>query len=232
MQKYLCILLWTAAWLVPGAVCAQDTLRFSPHLLIGVKDTVVEGSAVSDSVYLHNAGPTTNGPIGFVTGIEDSVTHAITIVRTDSFVGTALAANSTRIFHLNRLYSTGYTNPSGIFRTGNNVVVIWPICSSVSSNDTLRHTIYIKRKILFPAQFASDSAYLYPNPTNDRVFIRTRQDTKTSLSATTVYDLAGKVVLMLGSQTEFNVSELQKGIYLVTMQFSNGSRETTRLAVW
>jgi hypothetical protein len=68
---------------------------------------------------------------------------------------------------------------------------------------------------------------MYPNPTNDVVYIKTVQ----SLTSIEVYDLLGKRLIQKTMDMNIvNVSELSNGVYNVMFYFENGKKTSTRLS--
>lgn len=81
--------------------------------------------------------------------------------------------------------------------------------------------------------FERNGFTLYPNPSNDRVFIKSTTDV--ALSKIELYDISGK--LLMTERTESNpensfvVSDLAKGMYLVAIETQSGNRYNTKLVV-
>jgi len=82
------------------------------------------------------------------------------------------------------------------------------------------------------------SVSLYPNPAKENVVIRVNTQNAGTISAN-VYDITGKLVLspvqnetLLNGENNFsfNTSELQNGVYFVTLNNANG-KETVKLIV-
>ncbi len=72
----------------------------------------------------------------------------------------------------------------------------------------------------------SDSVVLYPNPSNDYFSINT------NTAKVDVYSISGQLVKSFNSQlmgSEFNISDLKKGVYMVKITDSNNRLKTTKL---
>jgi len=61
----------------------------------------------------------------------------------------------------------------------------------------------------------SSDILIYPNPTNDRFYI---ENGNREIGSITIYDIVGNMILNTRSQTEVNVSFLEAGIYIVTIE--------------
>ena len=64
-----------------------------------------------------------------------------------------------------------------------------------------------------------DTLHVFPNPTNDYVYIRASQ----KIDHVEVYDLLGKQVLYANQTEKVNLSSLSKGLYLIKVYSGNAS---------
>lgn len=83
------------------------------------------------------------------------------------------------------------------------------------------------------SEFEKNGFTMFPNPSKDRVFIKSTTDA--ALSKIEVYDLYGKLLMTerieTNSENSFVVSHLAKGMYMVAIQTQSGNRFNTKLVV-
>ena len=78
----------------------------------------------------------------------------------------------------------------------------------------------VHQSLLGTEEVTLDSLQVFPNPTNDYIYIRALE----KVDKVEVYDLLGKLVL-LNKQTErVNLSSLSKGLYLVKIYSGEASQ--------
>jgi glucose/arabinose dehydrogenase len=86
---------------------------------------------------------------------------------------------------------------------------------------------------LATTEFEKNGFSIYPNPTKDTFFIKSTSD----IIATTaeVYDITGKLLftkkLEITPENSISVSNLSKGMYLVTVETATGKKYTSKLTV-
>ncbi|HXC03853.1 MAG TPA: T9SS type A sorting domain-containing protein [Bacteroidia bacterium] len=205
-----------------------QVLVFSPHHILGFNHSVVQGTAVTDSVYVKDSSLTAfSGSISFKVAYVDSSSHAL-IETSDSaqFTSITITAGHTYPFTLHRTYNTSSTTPPGIYKTGINVIVIWPACysnPSVITKDTLRDTVFVST----PAGIAALNVYnlfsLYPNPSTGILSIGAHTDPAKEVEEVVIYDDKGRVCARFQKQSILDLSALAKGGYLVEVIFRDGS---------
>ena len=83
------------------------------------------------------------------------------------------------------------------------------------------------------SEFELNGFSLYPNPTNDTFFIKSKTDvlaTKINL-----FDTTGKLILSkkleATPENSISVANFAKGMYVVTIETTNGNRYNTKLIV-
>ncbi|HEV7230323.1 MAG TPA: T9SS type A sorting domain-containing protein [Bacteroidia bacterium] len=223
MKKIVCILL--LGFLLPSlGSYAQSSLTFTPHSISHLQDTVQEQSTVTDTVTLYNNGPAAfSGVISFSTGLDSLPGGPGQNIIDTAAVFTNIPVNSSASFGITRTYLTPNTSPPGRFRTGNNVIVVWPVYRTGSGTtiDTVKGTVFVYKKEK-PHKISFDGLFdLYPNPSFSSITIVPK--TGFLLSATLIYGMDGTLVRTLGSETRVCLSDLPKGMYLIELLFQDGS---------
>jgi len=94
-------------------------------------------------------------------------------------------------------------------------------------------TVYRIVDTLNTTEFEKMGFSLYPNPTSDTVFIKSTTDTLASTIE--LYDITGKLLLSkkadATTENSISVANFPKGMYVVTVETSNGDRYNTKLVV-
>jgi hypothetical protein len=224
MKKPVCILV-LGILLFSSGIYAQSILSFSPHFIIRLQDTVQEQATVTDSVTLYNNGPADySGTVAFTTAL-DSLPGGPgqNVIDTSGGIFVTIPVNTSRAFGLTRTYLTANTNPPGRFKTGNNVIVVWPVfrTGTVTATDTVKGslTIYKKRsiqKLNFGGLFD-----LYPNPSRDCISIVPQ--TGFEIGSCRICSMDGSLIRAFGDEKVLNLADLPRGIYLVELYFLDGS---------
>lgn len=106
--------------------------------------------------------------------------------------------------------STAPSNPCGAISRGEFIDFTFEVATSLSTSET-----NLKKK----------EVNVYPNPFKDVLHVADIKDVK----SITVTDVAGRVVKTIDNPTtELQLGELNTGLYLVTMNFKNGSKSTVK----
>ena len=118
--------------------------------------------------------------------------------------------------------SSGIAHFSVDCMSSNNVGV----CYSVGHLQSLNKRVVFK--LLFPelsvSEVSSKWESIYPNPASDEINIKTDKKIKSS----TLYDSSGRIVLKAETKN-INVSSLQKGNYILRIQYDNGSEVSEKI---
>ncbi len=95
---------------------------------------------------------------------------------------------------------------------GGNIVVVWPV--GFAKIDSIADTIYID----WPESITKpklNKAPFYPNPTQNFIFLNYKIN---DVERVRIFDLNGKEVLSTKPLLKINISELNKGIYLLQIE--------------
>jgi hypothetical protein len=221
--------------LAAGTLCAQGTLSFSVHHLLGKKDTVPEWTTVTDSIIIKNNGPGLySGSLGFQTNDIDSANTPAQFVDTTSYFGITLAPGASRYLKLTRTYLTANTPTHGVFRTGINVIVIWPVYNSNQNfmfKDTLRDTVVVMLATGIKELGSGTSLRIYPNPTHSSITIDNNDSANLEVEEIVIYDELGKACYRYKKQRVVDVGNLPKGFWMVEVRFTNGQRGRRKLLI-
>jgi hypothetical protein len=124
--------------------------------------------------------------------------------------------------------ANGYTFTNPLFKSGNNVVVVWPISTQSISIDSLTTNVYIKGTQGIDEEMLQSALSVIPNPAHDVITIR---DLDNTIESVRIYSTLGN--LMFESFTSFDhqkaidVSNFSSGLYIV--RISKKDKKNTSL---
>lgn len=125
--------------------------------------------------------------------------------------------------------ATGYIGSFGEDLNGEIYVVV----SSQYSSSTPATIFKMVDTSLGNSEFVLNGFSLYPNPTKDTFFIKSTTDVLAS--NVELYDITGKLLLTKKlealPENSISVSDLAKGIYLVSIETTNGKKFTSKLVI-
>ncbi len=227
-MKRLFSLLFVMFVLVTGYLRAQTSnFVFFPHILSGARTNIPQGTIVPDSISLKNNGPNTFlGTIKLQTSVDTLMNggHIYVPLSLDTVQAASFPANASQYFQLSQTYST--KPQGGKCKTGNNVIVIWPVFSTGGfSMDTIRDTVYINAGFAGISKLDVNSLFnIYPNPAQNVLTIRNESATGERLvQEIRILDLQGKQIALFLKRDIIDVGNLPKGFYLVEVLFNNGT---------
>ena len=145
----------------------------------------------------------------------------------------------------NKYFFADYCTAEIGYITGTNSAITWAINPTGSINTfgedvngeliaVISGTIYkIIDSSMSVSEFEKNGFTMFPNPSKDRVFIKSINDI--ALSKIELYDISGKLLMTertaSNSENSFVVSDLAKGMYLVAIETQSGNRYNTKLVV-
>ncbi|MBI2280284.1 MAG: T9SS type A sorting domain-containing protein [Bacteroidetes bacterium] len=225
MKKYLKVIALSFSIFFFGIVNGQD---------LGV-DTLGSGLniypdtlALNDN-YTHQVtimsygGASFTGYIYLIAGIDTNGT----LFSVDT-VGTVSVSNFGFGDTVSIFYNETYSVPNG-YKTGDNIVVVWPYTFSGTTRDTLRKNIYIDDPIsVNPITGLDDELLIYPNPFHDKVFIKNLNNNKT-IDQVRIIDVNGKIIYDNKFSNTIKFDEINTGIYFLEIFFENKKSKRFRL---
>lgn len=114
------------------------------------------------------------------------------------------------------LYKLYYTVQNGYCQQ-NNLLIVNVVEPTFSIKDAFGLT---KNDYRIHSTDLANSIIIFPNPSNGKIYVELNEDND-SLNKLTVFDLASKAIYIhsfTGSLTEFNLSNLAKGIYIISIE--------------
>lgn len=100
-------------------------------------------------------------------------------------------------------------------------------CTDLSQGQAEDYTILVQKNVLGTSEINADGKAditVYPNPFKDKLTISDIKDVKSII----VSDVSGRQVKTLKPSTELNLSDLNSGLYLITLQMENGTAKTIK----
>jgi hypothetical protein len=225
MKKYLKIITLSFSIFFMGIVNGQD---------LGV-DTLGSGLniypdtlALNDN-YTHQVtimsygGASFTGYIYLIAGIDTNGTlFSVDTVGTVS-VSSFGFGDTVSIF-----YNETYSVPNG-YKTGDNIVVVWPYTFSGTTRDTLRKNIFIEDPIsVNPIVGIDEHIFIYPNPFRDHFFIQ-NLSIKKDIKQVKIFDANGRLVYNEKYNQEIKMTPFNKGLYFLEIEFFDNSKKYNKL---
>jgi hypothetical protein len=227
MKRILSLwILLIGGFLYAGQARAQ--VHLSIDTLVNFPDTAYDGTIAPAYVIVHNYGNTPyQGPLQI-------------LLQADSLPAQYLNFNSTSITILP--FDTAVLSPGGSvfvfdsahFRTGNNVVVVWPYSTQSGINiDTFHTQVYFQHVAVGLASHPQiRNLQVYPNPANDFLIICSPDE---ELEGVRIMDISGKICRTerFGSHSTNRIplSGLKPGCYLLEAFGGNNKRAMMKLMI-
>ena len=190
-----------------------------------LNDTVPLGSNLNFNVEVNYSDTTPfTGTIYLMCGVDSS--GGLLSIDTVGFtnVNNITSNDSVSIF-LNDtvLQQNGY-------RTGGNIVVVWPIADGLLTLDTFTTIIYVtptstsvnENKVLHN-QFS-----IYPNPTQNFITIKNSSPNNT-VKHVRIYAINGTLLYQYSNNLKIDISRLTNGSYLLEIELENKKRLSYKL---
>ena len=197
----------------------QAQVLLSIDTLINFPDTAILGQAYPVAIRVRNMGNTPyQGPlqIGLV---SDS---AFTYLYFSSNPTVVILPNDTLTFYTNLNGAQGFVFDSSVFRSGNNVVVVWPYSSqSFVTVDSLTTNVYVRYPTGFRDISFDKGVSLYPNPFENEINLTGAQII--DIERVRIFTLQGvKVVDGKFTNKRMLLDWLKPGCYLLDAEIKNG----------
>lgn len=221
----------TAYWIADGFLNAGTTgairMELYSNTRVGwLKTTAFDLSAGGYRVKFDYGVTTFSGTTASAMGSDDVVQFLVsndggttwTVLQTWDVNNTPSNSTNTYIYNL-----TGNTNPNTIFAFYG---------SEGSVNDTPDYNFYVDNFVVEPMSLSTSEVSgdkkqikIHPNPFKDVLNIEETKDMK----SITITDLTGRVVKTIDQPSkQLYLGELNAGLYLVTVNFKDGSKSTVK----
>lgn len=202
---------------------------------INLSDTIREYDTVMVSFVVKNYGTAPfNGNFLLEAYLEDSILQALIPYDSLSIPNLWLGPGDTLPLILPWVVHTTTTQPAGPLRIGNNLIVVWP--SAVNMNNVLVDTV-------FENVFITDTlTSIEPTPRLDEPNVYFVFNTQyqllqmmpgpdlVNIATIEIRDIAGRLIYRkAGHPGYIDVDSWEHGIYIVALQFGNGSRRSYKI---
>lgn len=107
-------------------------------------------------------------------------------------------------------------NDTYFIKGGGNIVVVWPV--GFLKVDSISDTITINWPNALKQKSYQKKVVIYPNPANTIIYLDTKNS---SFEEVRIYDLNGKLILRQKSTSHIEVSNLDKGVYILKLYGKN-----------
>jgi hypothetical protein len=127
----------------------------------------------------------------------------------------------------NTFYGTGQAGQDDFFgsvmaASGNKLLIGAPTEGTVFQTGKA----YVLDVTLGTKQFDKSTISVYPNPTNDKLFVKTSGQ---SIEKAEVYSVSGKLLLTQENPSGLSLQSLATGMYLVKLIFTEGQNQTFKI---
>ena len=214
MKKSLLVALLT---IFIGVNCHSQSLSIDSVITeTNIADTVNYGTTGNYNVVVQYTGASLfSGTIYIVSGVDS--TGGIQSIDT---IGTRVVSNMANLDTTNILITDSFANVNG-YRLGGNVVVIWPVATTLTTLDTFQTTIFVDFGVgVNESRDLYNSISFYPNPTKNYLNIG-KKDQKITLKQVRIYNLKGQLIYDEKFRTKINISNFPKGLYFLKLYTKN-----------
>jgi hypothetical protein len=229
MKLAMLLVVMFGGWIISGNnLRAQSTLGFNSVGFYGLPDTVANhdnhlvgtflevytgiDSLYNDSVQLVGYIDTIPGP---------SPTNPIA----SPFATVTLNPGDSVFFILPVTFDAGF-NGQG-FRIGNNVIVVWPVCTSnpnFSTGDTITANIIVLDGISTGPEPDPGNVRCYPVPASGPLYV-TSSDRNLVVKQIIVHNAAGEIITVSDNPSlAIPTEDWASGVYLLEITFENGRK--------
>ncbi len=210
----------------PAGLRAQDTIGFGPSGFSGMPVSVYAGDTVTVGAFVRNYSDSAyqNDTIQ-INGYVDTGSVFIPF-SLPPVPAINIPAYDSIFFLIPIDFRDNYQG--GIFRIGNNTIVIWPSMydPNFGTGDSLTATVLVIDTInsIGPGHEYDDGVRCYPVPGNGPLFIMSNNPSLRPSEAI-VRDINGKIVLVSKNPTAgIEMDGWLNGIYFIEIIFDNGTR--------
>lgn len=227
MKKYL-LLVFTALLFVSKTGSAQASLGISQYSYFILNDTVPAYSTDSISIFVVNRGVSSfSGNFTIKTAVKDSNSVA-TYHQVDSantLFPVSIAVGDSVPFSLAPYYIMGDSSTQHHFDI--NVIVIWPVALTASTDDSLMFNIFIVLNVGVQEIDLTQLVKAYPNPTTDNLTLE--NTSQKAIEEVRIYDITGRIIQIEKNPSIICTDTWKAGTYMIKIQLENKQTRTIRV---
>jgi len=194
---------------------SQVTLSVDSVTDLNVPDSVNYASSSGFTVVVNISGPTPfTGDVNLLMGVDSSAGVLSVDTVTRSVVN---KMNDTINFVVTETYDilNGY-------RKGGNVVVIWPVASTLSTLDTMYTNVFVRSAVgINESSELYRQFSVYPNPVENYILIK-NYGINNKIEQVRIFDASGKTVFNEKYSSKIDVSSFEKGLYFMNLYLRKG----------
>lgn len=223
MKRHLLVILFLMSAI--GAQAQNAHLRIVS--LINFPDTAYEGVSYPVQFVLKNVGPAAfQGPFQVILQ-ADSGTEIFYFNQSPNFI---LLPNDTMILSPGN-GALGYYFSSSVYKTGNDVVVVWPYSTQMSVGiDTLYTAVYFipTGTVSNGQELIKSGLSIFPNPFNDVIYLKPADGTM--VESVRITDLFGREIYRNENATDLiNLPEMQSGLYILELETADNRKVVLKI---
>lgn len=217
---------------------AQATIGFGSIGLIGLPDTVYAGDSILVGSYIKNYAPLNDSVYydtiqvkGYIdtAGGPPGISFILPPVSPQFYL--PLQPGDSMFFILPIDFRDSIMG--GIFRIGNNVIVVWPISFDphFSTLDSITVNVFLIDSIssVGPEHNQEGGVKCYPIPASGPLYVTTGSHS-TKIKEVVVYDATGKIICVSKSPSlGIDTQPWSSGIYLLEVIFENGTKSSYKV---
>jgi len=226
MRKYICLLYLSIMLLSIHSSGNAQTIGMSNVGPLNYSDTVTAGTVDSFSVWVKNVSATVfNDTLTLIGAVRDDVNPAVLNI-VGSYSSTApmlINANDSISIPMLDVYTLDTNN----YRTGINVIVIWPVAQTAATADSLEFTVYIIDDVSVDEIDLKQFIKAFPNPSTDHITIE--NNSKINIEEVRIYDISGCLLEIIKDRSVINTEKWATGMYLVDIWLENHQKHAVRI---
>lgn len=195
---------------------AQPILGISRVMPINMNDTVMAGGTYVYDVLIENRGNQTFlDSFSIYTAVVDSFFGYNVVSTYNSNALVTILPGDTLVVSLTETYNL---SPLG-YKTGIDVIVVWPIATSAATADSLMFELFILDPTAIHEFDLQKMLKLYPNPSSDKCTIDLLDNT--GIKAVRLFDISGKEYPVIMNGTTIHLQHLAEGYYIIDVELQN-----------